>query len=464
MTSVTIIWLLWCLSGFLWFWLLRPAQAATVCIVGGMTLLPNLPTELVLAPDWLAFGFTKHHAGSLATLLGLLSIRLPRTARAPQRISTHLNRRETIGWFDVPMILWIAMPIATAIANQSDLWQVGLADALNHLLHWGVPYFAARLVLTNLQAILDFMMIVAGAGLLLVGPCLYESWVGPQAYLQVLLFDGPVPSEGHARRMGGWRPHCMFGNGIRLGRAMAVSALVAGALSLFESIHPNRLPLPTCIPRRWRLTALVTMTVVLAMAVIGVRSASWLYLAILGSGFLVATVYAPRKIISGVLIAGAVVTFAAMVTRIANLADPQPVVEMVEAVSQRAAGSLAFRLKSERLYIDRTLDSPYRWLGSNQLPNRYVHPYYSDQRYIMALRDFGLIGLLVWLSTLYWPWLQGMRWFIASGNCQLSTALVCGLHLWLIQAIVWDSLFNAFVNPVFYMIAGAVVTFGKFPR
>lgn len=459
MSLVTYFWLAWALSGPLWFLLLTPSAAVAVCALGAVTLIPALPTDLTLQLGEFHFDYAKHHAGSLALLTGGLThaFRLSHTeparagqANAPADLARRLASAFRLA--DAPMVLWCCLPLLTSAWNQTDFLEHGIGGSLNHLLYWGVPYAAARCVYRDRQSIVDLLQVILVLAILYLPLCIYESIVGPEGYLQVLLFDGPMPSSGHAWRMGGWRPHVMFANGIRLGRWMAVACLAAFAMALSRSS-----PLPF-LPERLRMPVVWTVFAALTVLTLHCRSFSWLYLLV--AGILCISLFAtiPRRLSCVILVLGVTAIASLMTVRMLDLLETQPLLNLVRRVSPSKVGSLEFRLRSERIYIDMTLDSPYRWLGSDGVPGRYRYPYYSDQRYIHSLKNFGMVGLAAWLATLLFPLAYGIRKLWNGRQMDHVDVILCSTLCFIVVAVAWDCLFNAFMNPVFYLFAGCLVS------
>ncbi|KAA5546141.1 hypothetical protein FYK55_04390 [Roseiconus nitratireducens] len=452
---VTAAWIAWILLGIVWFFTMRASLAVPVCVCGAMVFLPNLSTGLVVAPQFLDFELTKPHAGSLAVLLGSGCRALWNLLDSDHTPEPRRTVVKSSWLFDLPMVAWVLMPMVTAWHNGSPFGSTGVAFSIDHALHWGVPYASARLTFRDFRSQIDLLMVIAGLGVLLVPMCLYEMIVGPERYLQVLLFGADVPSEGHAWRLGGWRPHVMFGNGIRLGRWMCVATLACLTLCLTLNRYRLRFlgeSFDLGTRSGWIALVLLAPTTLLC------RSFSWIYLGFAGAPILLATRRLPRLVGVLLLCAIPIASYGVMAIRLMDAVDVQPILSTVERANQRIAKSWAFRLQSERVYIDMTLDSPYRWFGSNTLPNRNKYPYYSDQRYMMALRNFGLVGLGTWSLTLIAPFVGGVIALLRIPPGEGAHQCVLSYFLLIVALVFWDCLLNAFVNPVFYLSAGLLVS------
>jgi hypothetical protein len=404
------------------------------------------------------FEFKKYHAASLSLVFGYAAIALIQWSRSSPsaggvvslaRRMPMLEQREFL--LDLPMALFCLAPIATAISHGASFTD-GIPDMLDHVLHWGMPFWIARRVFTDKQSASDLMHVIMYFGLLYVPICLFEIWAGPSYYLEGLLFGGEVANEGHTFRMGGWRPHGMLGNGIRLGRWMTVATLVTLTIAILNFQNRPTPKTPITTTPIWWATGILFATTIL------VKSFSWLYILALGAVLLLVFSVGSnrRRICCSILAASCAVTVGVMAIRMLDLVDPAPVVRVVEHFSKASAGSLQFRLNSERIYADMTLDSEFKWLGDNLLPNRYRYPYYSDQRYIFNLKRYGLIGLFLWLSTLVIPLVFAVRTLWKSETENMPSIVVFAWSF-LVAAVLWDCLFNAFVNPVFLLGCGLLL-------
>jgi hypothetical protein len=457
LSAELLVWACWICSGVVWFSVYRHSLAVSICVVGATLLLPSMNPGLSWLIGLVEFEFTKYHAASLALIFGYASVGLISWSRSKQSAKYYVSRacksaREEKGFLlDLPMALFCLVPIATSISHGESATG-GIPDMLDHVLHWGIPFWIARRVYVDKQAVGDLMLVIMCFGLLYVPICLFEIWAGPSYYLEVLLFGGEVANDGHTFRMGGWRPHGMLGNGIRLGRWMTVATLVT--LTIGIANFPNRLS----SNRPFTRSAIWWATGVLFATTILVKSFSWLYILAIGAVLLVvfSASLNRRRICCVALAASCVITLGVMTVRILNLVDPAPIVRMVERFSQPSAGSLQFRLTSERIYADMTIDSEFKWLGDNLIPNRYRYPYYSDQRYIFNLKRYGLIGLFLWLSTLVIPLAFAVR-VLWKGETEDIPSIVVFVWSFLVAAVLWDCLFNAFVNPIFLLGCGLLL-------
>jgi hypothetical protein len=447
---VWVVWIGWIFSGLVWFTFLKRSLAVSISVVGAAVLIPCIDPDVQLQIGSTEFEFTKHHAASLTLLVGLASSWLLAWFRSKSPATDISNIKIRSYLWDLPMLLFCVIPIATVLSLGQSIDE-GLILSLDLMLHWGIPFWVARRTFVDLATAADLMLVVMILGLLYVPICLYEIVVGPKYYLQYSLFGVDTMTDaGHTFRMGGWRPHGMMGNGIRLGRWMTVATLVTMTVAIASIPRRDSLPLRSGMPQTtiWIATAVLFVTTLLT------KSFSWLY--ILAIGMVALFVFSPalirRRICCTAIGLSCVMTLGVMTVRMLDLVDPSPVVRLVERFSSRAAQSLNFRLKSERLFSDMTLQSSRRWLGNN-LQNDFIYPYYSDQRYMMNLKRFGLVGLSLWISTLVIPMLFA-TWNLWRANIENFPSIVTFLWCFLAAAILWDCLFNAFVNPIFLVGCG----------
>lgn len=221
-----ISWVLWCWTALspLLFRLLPGRDAAIACLVAGWAFLPVAPyPPTALHPSGRKSSFhavavptsppiNKATAIGLGCLVGVLAF---------DRKAVGRLRWERV---DLPVMVWCLVPIASAVANRLPL-SVGLEQARQLVLSWGVPYLMGRTYLADEDSRARFAVALAAGGLAYLPVCALELVAGPTVYR---LAYGPHPYEfeGSERfllsRPLGWMEH-----GNQLGLWMATSAVAA---------------------------------------------------------------------------------------------------------------------------------------------------------------------------------------------------------------------------------------------
>lgn len=196
--------------------------------ITGWAVLPtaNFVQSDVPFPYWImGVGLPAEYFITKATIMGLTGLA---GVLLFDRRSLHRFR---FIWWDLPMLLWCAVPLFSGIANQmtaAGILQEGLRGTLYQLLAWGVPYLLGRLYFSDGASLLLAAKAFVIAGLLYVPICLIELITGPQLYVHVYGYQ-PFRWLG-AERYFGFRPIGFLEDGNQLGIWMAAATLLAVAL------------------------------------------------------------------------------------------------------------------------------------------------------------------------------------------------------------------------------------------
>ena len=221
MISPSIAFLAW-VPISLFFFLRYPLRVAIlVNFIGGAALLPSAayaPTAAVF-PFWILgtslpsiHFFTKATVTGMTCLFGILLF------------DRKTFQRFQLGFWDLPMCVWCAVPLLSAVANEQGL-VVAVRSELYQILAWGVPYLAGRVYFVDAESWKLAAKAFVIAGLAYVPICLTEIFTGPQLY--ALLYGYQPYRWIGAQRYFGFRPIGLLEDGNQLGIWMATSALIA---------------------------------------------------------------------------------------------------------------------------------------------------------------------------------------------------------------------------------------------
>jgi hypothetical protein len=204
------------------FWRLPAPKAAAACLVGGWLLLPTARFDASAAvefPYWIMPAClpsddwtTKARVIGVALLLGVMAF-------DPK---SWLRFRPS--FFDLPMLGWCLVPLASGPAN--GVSPAGsLADAAYQSLAWGVPYLVGRLYFSSPGGLDVLARAIVGGGLAYLPLCVFEFVSGPRLYETLYGFH-PFRFQGPIRYVG-FRPLVFMEDGNQLGIWLAASALTA---------------------------------------------------------------------------------------------------------------------------------------------------------------------------------------------------------------------------------------------
>jgi len=350
-------------------------------------------------------------------------------------------------WLDLPMIVWCLSPFATSISNGLG-WYDG-ASAVNYqVITWLLPYLIGRLYFCSLEGLRELAAALFIGGLIYVPLCLYEIRMSPQ--LHAMLYGFHQHSFAMTHRFGGWRPTVFMQHGLAVGMWMATASLAGVWLWASGAVRQVR-----GVWMGWLVGPLVVTTVL-------VKSTGALALLIIG----IAALCASRWLRTVLPIAALVVLpLLYMGTRATGAWSGNGLLRVVNAIVPTRTGSLEFRLENENRLAERALQRPLLgWGGYGRslqvAPDEYGRPRVGvpDGLWILELGKKGIIGLAALTAVFLLPVCVLLRrvpaasWVSARGAAMAVPALLMVLHM-------IDNLFNAMVNPIFTLAAGAVTSF-----
>jgi hypothetical protein len=350
MISPLIAFLAW-IPISLFFFLRYPVRVAIlVNFIAGAALLPSAayaPTAVPF-PYWILgtclpsiHFFTKATVTGMTCLFGIVLF------------DRKTFKRFQLGFWDLPMLVWCAVPLLSAVANAQGI-AVAIRSELYQTLAWGVPYLVGRLYFVDAESWKLAAKAFTIAGIAYVPICLIEIFTGPQFYAHLYGYQ-PYRWTG-ARRYFGFRPTGLLEDGNQLGIWMATSALIA--MWLWRRRIIDRI---LGIPSSWVSGSLFCVTLLCQSA---------------GSIFLLVCLLPfvwfrksdlPRAILGAVI----VMVLGLMTLRLANVVSIQTLVKQ-NAVARSAAsslkriqrGSFGWRLSQDEKYVGLALEKPL--LGSGE--------------------------------------------------------------------------------------------------
>jgi len=403
-----------------------PARRAVIAgILGGWLFLPNAAYYINELPD-----YTKVSATTMAVLAGALVF----DSRAFARLRP--------AWYDLPVMLWCAWPFVSSVSTGLGAWD-GLSQFLNQVISWGVPYLLGRAYFRDLGAVRELAVGLFISTLVYLPLVVFEIRMSPQ--LHSLVYGFHQHEFVQSRRGDSWRPTVFMQHGLAVSMFMA-SGTVAG-FWLWRSGAVRSL-------RAWPMSWLVG-----AGAVVTVLSNSLGAVVLMVAG--VAALWAAGARRTRWLVAAIIVFPVAYTTAKTALGwRGYELVSLVEEFNPGRAGSLQTRLASENGAIDRMqglalLVGEGRFVFGGMIIEEGGTKIIPDGYWLIALVRTGAVGLLGMMSMLLLPcWMCLTRLPRAAwSDPRLAPLVAMGVivALWMM-----DNLFNAMINPIFPLAAGAV--------
>ncbi len=403
-----------------------PRAVASVLIMGWLFLPPAVSFSLPGLPD-----YDKYFAIAFAAVFGAVVFDSGRV----------FSFRPA--WYDIPMLLFTILPGLTSLSNG-----LGLNDCISTIFrqttYFAIPYTLARIYFSNLSGLRDLTLVVFVSGLIYLPFVAYELRFSPQ--LNRLLYGYHQHSFGQTRRYGGWRPMVFMQHGLMLSLWMC-SATVAGLLLWMSGSVRRIMQIPIGV-----------LVGALALVSIACRSFGAMLLMVMAMVF----AYLARQLKLPVLITLlALLPVAYVGLRATELWDGSQMVSISNAIAGgERAGSLDFRFRSENILNDRAWQRPLLgWGGHNrnrgEAGDAAASRLIVDSWWIILFGQRGLLGLGTWLLAMVLPIVLFIhRWKVWA---VWHPWLMPGLALCLITLVfVIDCMFNAMLNPLYVVCAGAL--------
>ena len=420
--------LAWVPLVILLFIMLPPRRAVIAAFLGGWMFLPLLRLQLQGIPD-----ISKISATTASVMLAVLAF-------DGRRVLSFRPR-----WFDLPMLLWVIVPFVSSVLNDRGMYD-GASRMLGAILAWGIPYFIGRLYFTDLIAVRELAIGLFIAGLVYAPLCIWEIRMSPQLHNQFYGFRASGMLRGPGLGLPGYRPNVFIGHGLEVAMFMVMCTLSGFWLWKTKAMKELwGLPVGLLVLGLWGTTILCKVLGAIMLLHLGI-------VAICSPKFLRTSVVVLMLIAAPLLY---------MAVRAGGSFTGDAAISIIGLINETRADSLQFRLDAENEILRNTMDKPIFGYGSDPQwrarlsddPN--AKAVVTDGMWIIALGQGGLFALLALTTALLVPpFLIWRRMPVAFWE-HPAFAPVVGLAVMLVCFMI-DSLFNATINMISLLIAGAV--------
>lgn len=347
-------------------------------------------------------------------------------------------------WIDLPMVLWCLVPIASSLSNGLGLYD-GLSEAFAQTLSWGVPWFLGRIYFKTWDDLKGLAVGLVIGGLLYLPLLLFEMRFSPQLHRFVYGFHQHQFNQ--TLRFGGWRPMVFMQHGLMTAFWVSVVAITTTWMWYAGTIKKI-----WGIPISWLSISFILMTVLM-------RSVNaWLWL-ILGLSLLFLSNYFRTKLFVWLVIS---IIPLYILGNMVELWPQETAIRVVTGlIGPERAQSLEFRYFNEAYLVERAREQIlFGWAGWDRQhvffewgPQRTI----ADSLWVIVLGKFGFAGLLLMLSAVLLPIITFMNRF-SPWTWSYPTAAPAAAFGIILILYMADGLLNAMLNPVYLLVAGAVVS------
>lgn len=398
------------IAAFLFAWLFLPVAAYEI---------PGLPN------------YTKTSATSYAVVLGVLLFDSARLTRFRP------------SWIDLPLVIWCVTPLATSVLNGLGAYD-GVTSVAGEIVAWGIPWFIGRLYFGDLDGLRELAIGVFVGGLIYVPLCLYEIRMSPQ--LHDMVYGYHQHSFGQTKRFGGWRPVVFMQHGLAVGFWMT-SASLAGVWLWRSGVlrHVRGVSMSVLVPALLVTTILCKSTGALAELLMGL-------------GALTSSAVLKLR---WPVVCLALAPAAYCAARSTGMWTAMSLVSAAEMIDEDRAASLRFRLENESILAEKARQKIAfgwgRWGRNRVYDDRGNDLSVTDGLWIIVFGQNGLFGLVTLGALLLTPPLM-VFWKIGNGANLAKPEFAAPAVLAVVVVLyAIDCLFNAMVNPVYMLCAGALV-------
>ena len=409
------------------FCVLPPRRAVIAGFIIAWLFLPVAGLELRGLPD-----ISKTYIATFGVMLGVCIF-------DPGRLLTFRPR-----WFDLPMLVWCTVPMASALSSGSGAYD-GLSAVLKQSMQWGLPYFLGRIYFSDLAAMRDLAMAVVIGALLYVPFCLWEVRMSPN--LHHYLYGYHPHSFAQHIRQSGYRPMVFMQHGLMV--AMWMTWGTVCAMWLWRS---------GAVQRLWAMPLGLLVGVLFVTSVL-CKSVGPLMLMLIGMGLFFWVRRVRMRWALWVVVAMVPLYITARAT---GAWSGESAVRLAESMAgPERARSLKGRLTNETLLVERALEAPIFGWGSGDgwrvkdKSGRDITT--SDGLWVIALGQHGLVGLVAVTSATLLPLVLLLRRFPLASWIDPRIAPLAVLAL-LLGLWAVDNLLNAMIHPVYVVALGGVGT------
>lgn len=357
-------------------------------------------------------------------------------------------RRGQILFWGLLLFLFGA-PFITALQNSDAIVQgrlfipgLSLYDALSMNANIAVavlPFLLGRRYLASDDAhlVLLRVFVIAAVGYSLL--VLYEVRMSPQLNRQIYGFF-PHSFSQHVRG-DGFRPVVFMQHGLWLAIILCMSILAAAALwKATSKSSPNRTV--------WLLATLWLFGTLFLSKSLGAFALSLI--------FLPALLFLKTRMLSLVAMCfcGFVLLFP--LVRSAGIVPVETILNIASAIDEQRAQSFEFRIENEDILLEKAMQKPIAGWGSWGRGRVYNEAGFdistTDGFWVLILGQFGWLGYLAHFGLLCLPVIMlGLK----RNKIEYSIA-TSGLALVLVVGVI-DLIPNATINPILWLIAGAMM-------
>lgn len=408
------------------FAILPPARAVVVSYVLGWLFLPQGFFVFSGIPD-----YDKMTATTGGVFLGALIFDTPRFF--------HFRPR----WFDLPTAAMCLLPLASDLQNGLTLY-ASLSDVQRQIVMFAMPYMIGRLYLDRLENFREMALGLVIGALSYVPFCVWEIRFSPQIANKIY---GPMKSSWDGTRYGGYRPEVFMSGGLELGMFMCVAFMVA--------FHLWRRKLVTTL-FNWPFGYI---TAVLGVISIANKATGATFLTTTG---LLSLGLAHRFKSKLPVYALIILPWVYVTVRGSGAYSGAAIVDFARnVVGEERAYSLGFRLIMEDRLAEKARQQ--LWLGWGGEGRYLIMNDYGklatlvDGFWMICFGQGGIVGLVVMLTMFSLPGILFLRRFAVDDwlRPDIAPAVVLMMIVVLYQI---DNLMNAMIAPVYFVIAGGVIS------
>jgi hypothetical protein len=406
---------------------LPASRAALASYLVGWLFLPVVDTEV--------FGFFDLSKGTAVPLIVFAAM----LAFDSQRVF-----RFRLSLVDLPVAVFCLVPMASSVSNDLGTHDA-FAAPMYQTIRWGLPYFTGRVYFSSVQGFQQIARGVLAGALIYVPLCLWEIRMSPQ--LHATLYGSHQHNFDQTLRGGGYRPMVFLDHGLMLGLWMGAASLIGLVLWRSGTLKKiGGIPVSLAVP-------------VLVVTFVLCKSFGALVLFLIG----MLVLWSARGWRSSLPMALLVcIPPAYVATRTVVGWSGSNLTALVAEVDQDRAQSLAFRMEAEEALRVKAAEQPL--LGWGGFGRSFVRRFedvrrsdtvVTDSLWIIVFGKYGFVGLAALLSSflvpivVLWRRCPPRTWWRPDAACAWALATVLTLY-------ALDSLVNAMVNPLYFVIAGAV--------